>query len=620
MVTFSNFSLKKGAIVDEAALVGELESSRGHMHASVRPLIAAVLAAAAFAWAGPAALAQSTPTITSAPPAAGVVGNGYLHQFSASADMSNPTFVVSAGSLPPGLALQTTGFVTGTPLSAGSVGPTTVCAVSDPTPRACQTFTISVSKRWPAVLGGSSPGAAVGTAVHGTASLVGGMAPTGTVTFRLFADSACTAQVFTSTNPVSAAAATSNDFTPTAPGTYLWTASYSGDANNEQASSACQAGGSVAITGSSTSQGSLYHALPPARILDTRYGAPVPAGGTVVQTVTGVGGVPTTGVSAVVLNVTVTEPTAPSFLTVYPNGAARPATANLSFDAGQTVPNLVVAEVGAEGKVAVYNAAGTVQVILDVAGWFGSDGTSTGGGSYNALAPARILDTRSGTPVPAGGTMVQTVTGVGGVPASGVSAVVLDVSVTQPTAPSFLTIYPTDTARPFAANLTYGGGQTVTNVVVAKVGADGKVAVYNAAGSAHVIFDVVGWFGSDGASSAGGRYSPVAPARLLDTRSTAPVPGGGTVVQTVTGVGGIPSTGVSAVVLDVSVTQPTAPSFLTVYPSGTARPLAASMNFVANQTLTGLVVAKVGPDGKVAIYNGAGSAQVIVDVVGWYSA
>jgi hypothetical protein len=294
--------------------------------------------------------------------------------------------------------VQSSGFVTGAPTTAGSFGPTTVCAVNDSGARACQTFTLAISKQWPAILASPSAGGPAGALVRETASLVGGFLPTGTVTFRLFADSACTAQVFTSTNAVNLAVATSSDFTSTAPGTYRWRTSYSGDVNNEPASTACDPSNSVVITAPATttttppagtttttvpatttttttpppvaSPRGLYHALPPARILDTRSGGPVAAGATVLQTVTGVGGVPATGVSAVVLNVTVTQPTAPSFLTVYPNGAARPPTANLTFVADQTVPNLVVAEVGVDGKVAVHNGAGSAHVIVDVVGWY----------------------------------------------------------------------------------------------------------------------------------------------------------------------------------------------------------------------------------------------------------
>ena len=91
------------------------------------------------------------------------------------------------------------------------------------------------------------------------------------------------------------------------------------------------------------------------------------AGGTVVLQVTGRGGVPASGVSAVVLNVTVTAPTSAGYLTVYANGTARPGVSNLNFVADQSVPNLVIARVGTGGKVALFNGSpGTVQLIADV--------------------------------------------------------------------------------------------------------------------------------------------------------------------------------------------------------------------------------------------------------------
>ena len=593
--------------------------------------VAVLAAVGAFVAGSPAAVAQ-TSTVISGPPPAAIVGNGYLHLFQASAKNPDPVFSVTAGTLPPGVKLQPSGFLTGTPTTGGSFGPTTVCGVNGVVPPACQTFTMEILRRRPAILAAPSAGGPVGTPVSETASLVGGYFPTGSVTFRVFGDSGCTVQVFRSTNPVSNSfgSATSTEFTPTGPGTYRWTTSYSGDANNEQASTACDATNSVVITSSSTtttpttvppvaSPSGMYHPLSPARILDTRNGAPVIGGSAVASTVTGVGGVPATGVSDVALNVTVTQPTAASYVTVYQNGTGRPLASNLNFVAGQTVTNLVVAEVGDDGKVAVYVGAGTAHVVLDVVGWYGS-ASVPGGGRFNALSPARILDTRTGAAIAGGGTITPQVTGLGGVPARGVAAVVLNVTVTQPTAPGFLTVYPAGTARPIAASLSFVANQTVPNLVVAKVGADGKVAVYNDAGSAHVVLDVAGWFGSDGATSGGGLYNAVRPTRILDTRNGAPVAAGGTIASTVTGLGGVPATGVSAVVLNVTVTQPTAPSFLTVYPSGTTRVATANLNFVAAQTVPNLVMAKVGADGKVAAYNDAGSAHLIFDVVGWYSA
>src|SRR5436190_12746330 len=131
----------------------------------------------------------------------------------------------------------------------------------------------------------------------------------------------------------------------------------------------------------SPSPGYAYHPVPPDRGLDTRYGpgpmGPVGPGGTITVDVTGVGGVPASDVAAVVLNTTVDQPTSASFLTVFPSDASIPLTSNLNFGAGQTVPNLVIVKVGADGNVKVYNQLGSVHVIFDVAGWYGGS-ASTG--------------------------------------------------------------------------------------------------------------------------------------------------------------------------------------------------------------------------------------------------
>ncbi|MEU6755875.1 hypothetical protein, partial [Streptomyces sp. NPDC046685] len=75
------------------------------------------------------------------------------------------------------------------------------------------------------------------------------------------------------------------------------------------------------------------------------------------------------GVKAVVLNVTATNPTQSSFVSVYPSGTTRSSASNLNFTAGQTIPNLVIVPV-VDGKVSFYNHAGTVDLIADITGYF----------------------------------------------------------------------------------------------------------------------------------------------------------------------------------------------------------------------------------------------------------
>jgi hypothetical protein len=203
-------------------------------------------------------------------------------------------------------------------------------------------------------------------------------------------------------------------------------------------------------------------------------------------------------VSAVVLNVTATGPTLAGYLTVWPTGASRPTASNLNFVVGQTVPNRVIVKLGTSGKVDLFNLAGSVDVVADVGGWFTDSTSSTGGARFTGVTPSRILDTRDGTggfssAIGPNSLIGVTVRGAGGVPANA-RAVVANVTATGPTAGSFLTAWPSDASRPTASDLNFVPGQTVPNLVVVKIGADGKVNLYNLAGSTDAVVDVVGYY------------------------------------------------------------------------------------------------------------------------------
>ena len=259
-----------------------------------------------------------------------------------------------------------------------------------------------------------------------------------------------------------------------------------------------------------------YTPLVPARILDTRNAigiattTPVPGQSEIALQVTGAGGVPATGVGAVVLNVTVTQPTWEGYITAYPTGSTRPVVSNLNFAASQTIPNLVTVKVGTGGQVTLFNgqfnATKTAHLIADVAGYYLA-GTPTQPGAFVALSPSRILDTRNATGVP--GTTPRPgqsevglqVTGAGGIPVSGVGAVVLNVTVTQPTWEGYITAYPTGSARPVVSNLNFAANQTIPNLVTVKVGAGGQVTLFNGQfapdKTLHMIADVAGYFLAD---------------------------------------------------------------------------------------------------------------------------
>jgi hypothetical protein len=336
--------------------------------------------------------------------------------------------------------------------------------------------------------------------------------------------------------------------------------------------------------------------------------------------VAGQGGVPLTATAAVI-NVTATNTTAASYLTVYPTGASRPLASNSNWTAGKTVPNLVEIALGTAGKLTVYNAFGNTDVIFDVNGYVSPTTTCLTDGLFRAEPPSRVLDTRATTKVGANSSIDVQITGAGGVPATGVEAVALNLTETNATAPSYITAYPTGSTRPLASNVNMVAGQTVPNRVIVKLGTGGKITLYNAFGTVDLIADVNGWFtdntGSTIANGSGDVFVGVTPNRILDTRAGSPLGANSSGVLTVTG----PPSSAHAAVLNVTVTNTSAPSYLTVWPDGVSQPLASDLNFVGGLTVANLVIVQLGSgtsNGKVDIYNAFGQADVIVDLVGWY--
>ncbi|MFD7260523.1 hypothetical protein [Streptomyces sp. NPDC059874] len=378
------------------------------------------------------------------------------------------------------------------------------------------------------------------------------------------------------------------------------------------------------VTAATVASKSRFVPLTPVRFLDTREGLGAKAervgpGGVVTLQVAGVKGVPAAGVTAVVMNVTAVSPTQAGFVTVYPNGQPVPTVSNLNFRAGQIVPNLVTVPV-VNGKVDLRNFAGSVDLVADVTGYY-TDKADTGS-ALTSITPARFLDTREGLGAKAGrvgpgGVVTLQVAGVKGVPAAGVTAVVMNVTAVSPTQAGFVTVYPNGQPVPTVSNLNFAAGDIVPNLVTVPV-VNGKVDLRNFAGSVDLVADVTGYY-----SASGSTFSSGAPVRLLDTREGAgaragAVGPGGIVSLQVSGVEGVPSTGVTAVVLNVTVTGPTSSGFVTVYPHGIERPVVSNLNFTAGQTVPNLVVVPV-VDGRVTFYNHSGDTHVIADLNGYFT-
>lgn len=372
-----------------------------------------------------------------------------------------------------------------------------------------------------------------------------------------------------------------------------------------------------------------YTALPPTRILNTRTNHhPLAGHGTLDLAVTGHGGVPATNVAAVVLNLTAVNPTAAGFLTMYPQGVARPVTSNLNFVAGPPVANLVSSKLGATGQVSIYNGSGrAVDVIADVAGYI-TGGTPDQPGMFAALDPVRLVDTRHTSPVAAHSALSLAVTGHGGVPTGNVSAVALTLTTTGSTSSGYLTAYPHGGERPIVSNLNFNRGQTVANLVVVPVGTDGTVDFYNgSSGTTQVIVDIAGYY-TGGVPATEGSFGALTPTRVLDTRGNSvvgephvPVAAhGSTTVRLQTLLEQQPLVGrYAAAVLNLTVTNTAAGGFVTAYPDGTTLGTASNINFGRGQTVANLVEVKAGANGAVRVYNGSSAPiDLIADVAGIY--
>ncbi len=376
----------------------------------------------------------------------------------------------------------------------------------------------------------------------------------------------------------------------------------------------------------------------PTRLLDTRNGTGAPAGkvagqGSARVKVAGNAAVPA-GVTAVALNVTVTETVDSGYVTAWPGaGYDRPGTSNLNYTAGRSVPNLVIVPVGEDGYVELYNGGPQpVDLIADVTGYF----TRASAGGYTSMTPARFVDTREGVGTSQGRLAARSafatpIGGLRGVP-QGITAVALNVTVTEPEGPGHLTAFSGDGQVPTASNLNFVPGQTVANAVIVPVAADGTIKVFNGSWMpAHVVVDVVGYYSKDSKAA----FLPFTPFRTLDTREEAyGWPGGRFRAREYITQGFTPdaATGVEAYVLNTTVTETGGTGYLSVAPSpyplpaegGPAapagpRPGSSTLNWTAGGTVPNLVQASDGDHGVITFWNqGHEDADLVLDVFGVY--
>jgi hypothetical protein len=291
----------------------------------------------------------------------------------------------------------------------------------------------------------------------------------------------------------------------------------------------------------SGSTGGQYGALPPQRICDTRGGANSGCPGATTQQsgnvlhlqVAGNGGVPSAGVSAVVLNLTVADDTAAGFVQAYAHGTTRPTsplTSNVNYNGASTqfagdpcpgnaagspagcqiIANRVIVPVDASGGVDLFTNHGPADLIVDVNGYFTDPSASTGK-LFTPTAVTRLHDTRtSGDTIAAGGTLTLAVAGSSSVIPTGASAAVLNVTVDKSTNPAtrpgtgFLTVFPGPAGGtpPVISDANFTASSIVPAAVYATLGSDGTINVHNGSPSPlDVVVDAFGYFATPPAPS-----------------------------------------------------------------------------------------------------------------------
>ncbi|MEO5901074.1 MAG: hypothetical protein ABIR68_13250 [Ilumatobacteraceae bacterium] len=371
-------------------------------------------------------------------------------------------------------------------------------------------------------------------------------------------------------------------------------------------------------------------AVSPVRLLDTRVDGDTAdckaarvgwrGAGSVTALVVAGRGTPADAIAAS-LNVTVTDAHGAGFITVFPCDTDRVDGSNLNYQTGSTVANAVIAKIGLEGTVCMFTYA-PVQLIVDVDGWVPptSDYVPT---SPSRLVDTRLLDTLTAPDlglVHADSVVAVQVGGRDGVPA-GAAAAVVNITAADTRTSGVVSAVPCAQFAINSSTLNFVAHQDVPNLAIVQLDASGKFCL-RTSGATHLIVDLDGWFPHTTT------YMPITPARLLETRTA---PGLGTVDGQAAGIGlrsagettaikvsgraGVP-TNVDAVILNITVDDAQGPGYVTVFPCGTPRPNASTLNYTRGATIANAAITRPGPDATVCLFT-YGATHLVADITGY---
>ena len=241
--------------------------------------------------------------------------------------------------------------------------------------------------------------------------------------------------------------------------------------------------------------------------------------------------------------------------------------------------------------------------------------TETGGWNQKLTSNAPMTLSFGSEPEPAGATTNNSNHPV--VPYD-TTAVVLNLTVTDVSEMTYVTAWPTGSARPVASSINAVAGDTISNQVTVRLGDLQGIQIATARGSVNVVADLLGYY----TVGSGYGYHSMTPTRLLDSRTATGGWGSSKLNSTaprelvVGGANGIPNDA-AAVVLSVTATDTSNQTYLRVEPTGFSSS-SSNLNVDRGETITNLVTTRIGTDRRIRFTNNTGTVNVVVDAVGYY--
>lgn len=346
--------------------------------------------------------------------------------------------------------------------------------------------------------------------------------------------------------------------------------------------------------------------------------------------VAGVDGLPTTGIGAVSVMLTVADPTGQGQFVGRPN-ASDPDTLMMIYGAGVggNTSNTALLAVGDDGSIRIRTGTTQSYVTVNVTGYYTSTENGVSAGGFVPMSGTRIANTINGTGIrqgtlSGGDSITFQVGGANGIPAN-VGAVALGVIVQNSGGGAgWVRPYPTGgTKSTGVLNYVSTKGISTTMTAQVAVGTGGKVTIDTAAGGGtiDVIVDVQGYFMK---SNPGGGFTPLT-GRIIDTRQGAAVASNSSLAVQIAGArGGLPSVegGLSAVAVTLTaVHDGTNGGYAKAWGDGMPEPGASAINYGrTNSIRTTTVIVPIGANGKIRVKNASTTAtDFVIDLQGAYN-